>query len=170
MTAADDYIGRELRAIEVDAMVADSAVSAEGKLYLQGAGWNVITVQSLPAHHARVGLGILIHVPWAATNQNHSFAVRVLDSDNNEIPLGEAPPEIPTEDGKIRRFGGGFNIGRPPMVLPGDEQVIPLAINLDGLLFEKADTYRFVISVDGQDMKALRVRVMPVPFTGVIPG
>ena len=40
--------------MEVDGFLADSVVVAEGKLYAQGAGWNTISVQSLPAVHDRV--------------------------------------------------------------------------------------------------------------------
>lgn len=57
--------------MEVDAFLADSIVSAEGKLYVQGAGWNKIQATSFPFRHSRIGIGVIIHVPYTATNQVH---------------------------------------------------------------------------------------------------
>jgi len=145
--------------MEVDAFLADSVVAAEGKLYVQGAGWNIIYGPSFPIRHSRVGVGIVIHVPYTATNQTHKLEVYIQDSDGKEFPLGDAPPGIESADGKIYRLGGEFNVGRPPLLPPGDEQVVPLAINIDGLVFEKPDAYTFVVSIDGEAVKRLRMRV-----------
>ena len=74
--------------------------------------------------------------------------------------MAEAPPEAGTPDGKVRRFGGQFNVGRPPPLQPGDEQLVTLAINIDGLEFHRADAYRFVIELDGSTEKELPFRVV----------
>jgi hypothetical protein len=142
--------------IDVDAFLADSVVSAEGKLYTQGAGWNVVTVQSLPARHDRIGIGVLIRVPYTATNQNHSFEIRLEDADGKHLPLADAPDG----NGKVEGFGGQFNVGRPPQIQPGDEQIVPFAVNINGLMFETAGQYRFVVSIDGTDAKELPFRIM----------
>jgi len=152
--------------MEVDAMLADSVVSAEGKLYVQGGGWNVLSAATIPARHPRIGLAVVVHVPWTATNQSHSFEVRIVDADANEIPLGDAPPGFESPDGKIRRLGGEFNIGRPPQLPVGDEQVIPFAVNIDGMVFEQQGQYRIVISIDGTDLKELPIRVQQVAMAG----
>ena len=72
----------------------------------------------------------------------------------NELPLGDAPPGVEAPDGKIRRLGGEFNVGRPPTIEPGDEQLIALAINMDGLQFERADRYEFVLELDGTEVSS----------------
>jgi hypothetical protein len=64
----------------------------------------------------------------------------------------------------MRRIEGVFNMGRPPTLVAGDEQVIPLAINLNGLPFEAPGRYTFVVEVDGQEVKRLPFRVQPVRF------
>src|SRR5512133_183243 len=104
--------------MEIDAFLADSIVSAEGKLYVQGAGWNMIYAGSFPFRHSRIGIGVIIHVPYTATNQTHHLEVHVEDSDGHVLPLGDAPPGVETEDGKISRLGGEFNVGRPPLLPP----------------------------------------------------
>jgi hypothetical protein len=100
-------------------------------------------------------------VPYTATNQMHVFELTLQDADGQELPMADAPPEAGTPDGKIRRLGGQFNVGRPPTLQPGDEQLIALAVNIDGLEFERADTYRFVIELDGSPEKELPFRIVP---------
>jgi len=156
--------------MEVDAFLADSVVSVEGKLYVQGAAWNVLNTTQIPTRHPRIGVGVIIHVPYTATNQLHKFEVYLLDADDNELPLGDAPPGAEKPDGKMRRLGGQFNVGRPPTLQPGDEQLVALAMNLDGLVFDRADAYRFVVELDGSREKFLPFRVHHVVQPGAVAG
>ena len=48
------------------------------------------------------------------------------------------------------KFTAQFNLGRPPGMPAGDSQLVPLAINFDGLVFHKASMYRWVIEIDGK--------------------
>ena len=154
--------------MQIEAFLADSVASAEGKLYVQGAGWNVINALKIPVRHARIGIGLIIRVPYTATNQMHKFAIYLRDLDENELPIADAPPEIEAPDGKIRRIGGQFNVGRPPPLQPGDEQLVAMAINVDGLTFDRPDSYKFVIELDGSPEKELPFRVNQVPQPGPI--
>ena len=106
--------------MEVDAFLADSVVVAEGKLFVQGAGWNTLNVQSLPAVHDRVGIGMIIDVPYTATNQEHGFSLHLETEDGEQLPLGDAPPGMETPDGRVRTIEGVFNVGRPPTLVAGD--------------------------------------------------
>lgn len=146
--------------MEVEAFLADSVVTAESKLYAQGGGWNAITTLALPARHSRIGIGLIVRIPYTATNQPHRFELRLEDEDGGERPLGDAPPEAgESEQKSISRIGGEFNVGRPPNLYPGEEQLLPFAINLDGLIFERAGAYRFVLEIDGTEVKRLPFRV-----------
>jgi len=49
--------------IELDAFLADSVASVQGKLYALGAGWNRISVALFPARHDRIGIGLLFRLP-----------------------------------------------------------------------------------------------------------
>jgi hypothetical protein len=146
--------------VEIDAFLADSIVSAEGKLYVQGAGWNMMYAASFPFRHSRIGIGVIIHVPYTATNQTHNLEVHIEDSDGHVLQLGDAPPGVETDDGKISRLSGDFNVGRPPLLPPGDSQIVPFAINIDGIVFQRPDMYIIVVSVDGQPVKRLPIRVL----------
>jgi hypothetical protein len=149
----------DLDALEVDAFLADSVVVAEGKLYAQGAGWDTLVAGAFPIRHPRLGVGVLLRVPWTATNQMHKFSVRIVDPDENKIALGEAPPGVETLDGKVREFVGQFNLGRPPFLSIGDSQIIPIALNIDGIEFAEPSTYSVVVAVDDVDMRRLPIRV-----------
>lgn len=147
--------------ITVDAFLADSVAGpGDGKIYVQGGGWNVLHAVTLPARHPRVGIAALVKVPYLlANNEPHRFQLHLEDSDGAVLPLGEAPPGSETPDGKLRRISAEFAVGRPVGVEPGDEQVVGLAINLDGLVLERAGVYVFVIDIDGEEAKRLRFRV-----------
>jgi len=41
----------------------------------------------------------------------------------------------------------------------GDEQIVPIAVNLDGLTFTATGTYRVVIAIDGKDNETLPFRI-----------
>jgi hypothetical protein len=146
--------------MEIEGFLADSVEAVEGKLYVLGAGWNALNTPTLPFRQPRIGVGLIIRVPYTATNEMHAFELTLQDADGLELPMAEAPPEAGTPDGKVRRFGGQFNVGRPPTLQPGDEQLVTLAINIDGLEFQRADAYRFVIELDGSPEKELPFRVV----------
>lgn len=162
MTSVEELITLGLEALEVDAFLADSVVVAEGKLYVQGAGWDTLVAGTFPVKHPRLGIGVLMRVPWTATNQMHKFSVRIVDQDENKIILGDAPPGSGIEDGKVREIVGQFNLGRPPFLTIGDSQMVPIALNIDGLEFAEANTYSVVISVDDVDLRRLPIRVRSV--------
>lgn len=154
--------------MEVNAFLADSVVSAEGKLFVQGAGWNVINAASLPARHSRIGIGILIHVPYLATNQMHALELSLEDADGNALAIGDAPRGAAESDGKMRVLRTEFNVGRPATIHPGDEQLVPLAVNVEGLTFDREDQYSFVIRIDGNVVRRLSFRVNLVKQLGTV--
>ena len=148
-----------LEALEIDAFLADSVVVAEGKLYVQGAGWDAIIAGTFPVRHPRLGVGVLLRVPWTATNQMHKFSVKIVDQDENKIVLGGAPAGSDIPDGKVREIVGQFNLGRPPFLTQGDSQIVPIALNIDGIEFDMPNTYSVVVAVDDEDLRRLPIRV-----------
>lgn len=142
--------------IEVDGFLADSVVRSEGKLYVQGAGWNRITVALFPAVHDRIGIGLLFNVEPGGSNEPHKFEIRLEDADGKEMSFGVAPPQTDEPGAPVTRIGGEFTTGSSEQ---DEEQLIAMAINLNGMSFAKPSAYRFVVSVDGTDVKVLPFRV-----------
>jgi len=145
----------------IDALLCDSAVVADGKLYVQGGGWNVLGSSEFPFVGPRLALAIVVTVPYHRTNQNHTFEVRLDNEDGRTLSIGpprtgEGPEGVP-EPGRI---GGQFNIGRPPTLHSGDTQVVPFAVNIDGQAFEAPGAYAFVISIDGTEMERIPFRIV----------
>ena len=160
--------------MQVDAILADSVVVADNKLYLQGGGWDSIFTPVVPFRQPRIGLGMVLRVPWTATNEMHTFTIKIVDMDGHSIPLSDAPQGAPLPGGKAYELRGQFNVGRPPFLLPGDSQVIPVAVNIDGLEFAQATTYSVLVEVDGTEMKRLPIRIrstvqMPRPAAPMLP-
>lgn len=148
--------------ITADAFLADSVVVADGKLYVQGAGWDMVFAGSFPVRHSRIGIGVLLRVPWTATNQMHNFSVKIVDPDEKQIILGNAPLGSGIPDGKVREINGQFNIGRPPLLTAGDSQMVPIAMNLDGIEFAEPNAYSVVLAVDGKELRRIPLRVKAV--------
>jgi len=156
--------------VQIDAFLADSVVTAEGKLFVQGAGWDNINAPGFPYAHDRVGIGMVIRVPYTETNREHRFGISLEDEDGGKLPVADAPPGVDSPDGKIRQIEGVFNVGRPPTLVAGDDQLIPMALNFNGLPFERPGRYTFVVEIDGTEAKRLPFRVQAVqPFGAMGP-
>lgn len=143
----------------VDAILCDSVVTADGKLYLQGGGWHVLGADSFPFRQSRIGLGVILGVPYTATNQNHTLSMRLEDEDGQQVQFGPVLAEQERDGKTPAPIEARFNIGRPARIQPGEAQLLPFAINLDQLQFDKPATYSFVIDIDGNEVKRLIFRV-----------
>lgn len=144
--------------MRVDAFLADSAEVVQGKVYALGAGWNTIYVRQFPAAHRRLAVASTVHVPFTATNVSHQFELKLVTEDGKEYPIGVRADE----EGKpvpVRAMGGEFTLGRPPQLVDGDEQVACFAFTIDGLRFAEAGMFTWVISIDGEEVSRLPMRV-----------
>ncbi len=129
--------------VEVDGFLADSVVTAEGKLYVQGGGWNRLTASLFPATHDRIAIGLLVTIEAGSPRAARRFELRLHGPDGNEVVLGQGP------EGPVQRLAGEFTAGAD------EEQVIPIAINLNGITFPRPGAHLFVLSIDGEDRKEL---------------
>lgn len=136
------------------AMLCDSAAAVEGKLYIQGGGWNAIAAGSMPFAAPRIGMALLIGVPYGDTERRHQLTVGLADEDGSALPLGPV-----TATGRAAHLQLGFEVGRPPQLPPGDTQLLPFALNIDGYAFARPGGYAFVIAVDDHEITRLRFRV-----------
>lgn len=146
--------------MDIDAFLADSAEAVQGKIYALGIGWNTIFGGAFPVTHRRIAVAMTIHVPYTATNQMHTVSLHLETADGVKVPIGVKPPEAPGGDPEVvLEMGGQFNVGRPPMLPAGDEQIVPLAMTVDGLTFDAPGMYSWVVSIDGKPEKHLAMRV-----------
>jgi hypothetical protein len=143
--------------MEIDAFLADSAESVQGKLYAIGMGWNSIFAGGFPFAQSRIALGITVQVPYNETNEPHTLGVHLEDEDGGRRPLGIDP----RSGAPIAELSSSFTVGRPPQLPPGDAQMISFAMNFDQLPFDRPSMFNWVISIDGDAVKRLPMRVSP---------
>jgi len=104
----------ELDGIAIDFLIlADGAQVQNGKLYVLGGGWERLQFDTYP-QTLPVGIALGVRVPWGETNRRHSFRVRGLNADGEEIFSGQ----------------GEFELGRPPGLPKGMSQMFQVAMNL----------------------------------------
>ncbi len=128
--------------LQVDYLIlADAAQAVEGKHYILGAGWDRVSAMSFPFALQSLGVAIRLRIPWNDTNQPHTFEVDVLDDDGASI--------LPAESRPIR---GNINVGRPPQIAPGSDQVACLALNLSLLQFVRPGAYVVVVRVADREV------------------
>lgn len=127
-------------------LLADHAEAVNGKLYVVGGAWNSIAASQFPTAHNHLSVGAVIHVPWESTNQAHTMELRIVDADG--------APIIPEP------LQGQFETGRPPGMRAGDEHLVAMVFNFNGLVFERPGAYEFHLLVDGDEMGLLRFSVM----------
>jgi hypothetical protein len=146
----DEYVTE----FAVNAMLCDTVDAVDGKLYIHGGGWNLISPSGYPTRIPRVGLAALVSVPYTATNQNHTLGIQLQDQDGHVLPFGPGQG-VP---GNGPNVGAQFNVGRPPILQRGDPQNMPFAMNIDGLMIDGPGAYSFVLTIDGKELQRLTFR------------
>jgi hypothetical protein len=134
-------------------LIADHAESVNGKLYVSGGCWNVLFASQFPTVHPHLTVAAALHVNWEATNQRHRLELELHDGDGH--PLLPEPVQ------------GTFEAGRAAGMRPGDETIMVVAFNFNGLAIESEGAYAFVLSVDGTEMGRFGFRAVHAPATAV---
>ncbi len=146
--------------MRVDAFLADSAEVINNKIYALGGGWNTIYVRAFPAMHRRLAVAATVHVPFTATNSAHKLDLRLVTEDGADHAIGLRPDD----EGKpvaVHALGGEFTLGRPPNLVDGDEQMACFGFTIDGMRFTEAGMFTWTISIDGDEVARLPMRVQP---------
>jgi hypothetical protein len=125
--------------IEAKLFLCDWAEVVAGKLYAQGMGWSNVIADS-PTQFA---VASLITIPYDETNKKHSGLIKLVTDDGHDFP--PANPAI---------AGFDFELGRPPGMLPGREQIVPFALKVGGVSFPTGG-YRAEIHVDQKQIDAV---------------
>lgn len=128
---------------EVDVVflaLADHAQGAEGKLFMSGAGWSLLSVSEFPARKA-IGIGIALDLD-ADDMGTHELVV-VIQPESLDKPLLRVEGTVTAEH--IRD-------------VPGPARAV-VAMNAI-MLIPTAGNYVVVLSIDGQERAQTRFRVI----------
>ena len=95
------------------ALLADYAEIVNGKLYLMGGGWDRWFAPAVPVQ-VRLAIAVGVRVGWEETNKTIPIRMWVEDDDGAELV----------------RIEGQVNVGRPPGLPPGSDQLSQMAANV----------------------------------------
>jgi len=146
--------------MQVDMMLADFAEVHQNKLFITGAGINLVVVPPTAPYVANLGVGLTVAVPWTATNQNHRLRIALVDSDEQVVPVFQPPPgvDVPEEDrGAIL---ANFNVGRSAIMETGEDALFPMAFQFPNLQMPHPGSYKITVEIDGTEVAAARFRVL----------
>jgi hypothetical protein len=131
-------------------VLADWSEVINGKLYLQGGGWDTIHAPSFPTSR-NVAVAVSLSVPWAETNRTHKMEFKILNEDTGQV---------------LAHMDGEMVLGRPPDLPPGSDQVALVSLN-SPLTFEGAAQCVFIVTLNGEERKrkAFRVRQAGLQFS-----
>jgi hypothetical protein len=126
------------------AMLADAATVERGKLFVHGAGWDSIFVETFPATHPSMAVVLIVQVEYSEALQDIPFLIELLDEDDAEM----GP-----------RLEAVINVGHPPGSRPGAPTLVPLQWTLQLLTLDRAGGYRFRVSADPHELGSVPFRV-----------
>jgi hypothetical protein len=142
--------------MELDVMLCDHAQVAGNKLFISGANIDRMAAPAgtPPPYILNFAAAGIVRVPWQATNAEHTLSFSFETQDGK-------PPQLPEgitlgPDGIAGMMK--FNLGRPPQLASGDEQMLPFAFNLQGLPLATPGRFVLSFSLDGTPVRSL-------PFT-----
>lgn len=146
--------------MDVDAILCNHAEAVNNQLYLVGGGIDqaMVPPNAPPPYGSNIGLGLIVTVPWTATNQQHKLTTELLHEGGQPVTV----PTGPDSEGPFQ-IELAFNVGRPPVLTAGDDQHVALAVNMPGLPLPALGKYVFKISVDGAAAKSLSYRLVLQP-------
>jgi hypothetical protein len=142
--------------MELTAFLCNHAEAQNNQLYVMGGGIDraIIPAGRSGPFSISLALGIIVEVPWTATNQEHTISVELEDEDGH-------PVEVEKEFDETEPFRAqfGFNVGRPRQLEDGETQSVAFAINIPVLQLEKLGSYIFSVSIDDTVLRRLRYRL-----------
>ncbi len=128
-------------------MLCDHAEVADGKLFVNGGGWDQIAPNGGPT-----GVAMLVHVPWDKTNERRKIRGALIDHDGN--PVRQHTPGGESDVG----FELGFEVGRPVGVPPGSEVSVPFALNFPPMTLHPNQGYTWLFTLDSEELGRVSFR------------
>ena len=92
--------------VHMQVVLADYAVTHDGKVMMAGAGWS--QVGSGPFASA---LAFIVKVPWDMANQQIAIHAELVDEDGRPVLVNQSPLSLDI----------GFSVGRPDGLRPGSD-------------------------------------------------
>jgi hypothetical protein len=134
------------------AILADAVTPREdGKLDIEGAGFDTIGAAAVPARHARLALAVRVLLSRHETESPHWLGVVIQAADGAELARGRADFQ-PLPDDARAQIPAGTQVG------------IGMVLNFDNVVFPAYGNHQIVLQWDGNEPRPpLRLSVVAVP-------
>jgi hypothetical protein len=145
--------GTTVQDFEVQAFFpADHAVTAQGKLYVNGGFWDQLRFPGYPATLPQVSLVAVVRVPFHRYHADHKMSFALEDADGQPLPA---------------RVDGEFRVGAAPELHFGDPTLMQLAVQIASLEIPSPGAYVFTFAIDGEPMArySFQARLIAMPMT-----
>jgi excisionase family DNA binding protein len=145
---AKRYGGRWMKAT---LLLCDNCVVADGKLFISGGGWSVVSP------NVKGYMALLIAVPWDLANQDLSFELKLLDEDGQPVRT----PNNLGEDAPIE-LSAALQVGRPAGLVRGITLDVPLAVQMPHLVLTPGRRFEWVLTINGESKEDWRMPFLVV--------
>lgn len=126
-------------------ILTDHSEALNSKIYVMGGGWNMLRLPALP-HEWSFGIAVGLDVSWDETNRRHTVVFQIEDPDG-EV-LGDA-------------FSMDFETGRPPGLLPGQDQRMVMSL-VTRTMFHTSGPHAVVVKLGDEQLGRSRFYVTQV--------
>jgi uncharacterized protein DUF6941 len=131
---------------------ADHAAVENNKVYASGAFWNILRFPAFPATLPSIALVAVLQQPFHQALSDHTFAMQLVDSDEKALDMN---------------VEGQFRVAPGIESRYGDSGIIPIAVPIYGMSFERPGDYSFVLKVDGLELDRYAFKVIQVVVAGI---
>ncbi len=126
-------------------LLCDAAQTAEGKLYILGAGWS----QFLANNPTNMSLAIKLTIPWNLANEPLRVRASLVDADEGVVDFGMGPVALETQ----------LEVGRPPGMRRGTPLDVSFALNFPGVRLSPGD-YAWSLDIDGVERARIPIQAL----------
>ena len=130
------------------------ALSPDSKLYVNGGFFSLLRFVAFPATLPTLGIGAVLEMPFQDSMQDHVLTIGLRGPDQNDLPVRVEARfrTTPTIDAQF-----------------GEQHLVPFGVTVQNIQFPSAGVYKLVLSLDGKERKAYRLRAVQTPAV-VVPG
>ena len=121
--------------IQLQVIMADYAVTHDGKVMMAGAGWSQVGAGPFAS-----ALAFMAKVPWDMANQQIMIHAELIDEDGRPVLVNHSPLALDI----------GFSVGRPEGLRPGSDIDQNLAVQIPPIALSPGKSYEWRVSVDGE--------------------
>jgi len=139
--------------MELDHMVLADVITprADGKMDLEGVGWDTVFADSVPASHPRMDVAIRFLLSQQEVETAHTVRLALVGEDGEELA-------------KLDAEVGAFTPEKRAQIQPGRKVGIGMTLKIANVVFPRYGRYHLVLTWDGTEARQpLRLFVAPIP-------